>query len=219
MLSSSPSTTPSISLQSKPRTITSLTSPLYRSNLQKSTFLPPLCQRRWASDEAATQSEPEADGASEAQHGDNSIAASAETDASEPTEQKVEAASAVDSALGTASEMGSAAAKSMSDAKEKIGSAAESLSASAGFGSGAPTAGESSQFGEAEPSKTVYVGNLFFDVRAEDLQQEFERAGKVTSSKIIMDHRGLSKGFVPSSPRFMQPQSKLCPVRNINANS
>ena len=45
-----------------------------------------------------------------------------------------------------------------------------------------------------DASPTVYVGNLFFDVRGEDLKKEFGRAGTVLDTKIITDQRGLSKG-------------------------
>lgn len=76
--------------------------------------------------------------------------------------------------------------------KESVVGAAQSLGAAAGFGGSDP--------GAFQPpptmSKTVYVGNLFFDVRAEDLRREFGRAGTVLDSKIIMDNRGLSKGCV-----------------------
>jgi len=48
---------------------------------------------------------------------------------------------------------------------------------------------------EAEPSNTVYVGNLFFDVTEEDLKREFSRFGTVDNVRIIYDGRGLSKGF------------------------
>ena len=42
--------------------------------------------------------------------------------------------------------------------------------------------------------KTLYVGNLFFDVKEEDLKREFAKAGNVVNVKIIYDQRGLSKG-------------------------
>ena len=47
---------------------------------------------------------------------------------------------------------------------------------------------------ENPESTTVYIGNLFFDVTAEDLKNEFSRAGNVDTAKIIYDTRGLSKG-------------------------
>ena len=46
----------------------------------------------------------------------------------------------------------------------------------------------------AAPKETIYVGNLFFDVTAEDLKKEFSRFGPVASAKIVCDSRGLSRG-------------------------
>jgi RNA recognition motif-containing protein len=46
----------------------------------------------------------------------------------------------------------------------------------------------------SEPKQTVYVGNLFFDVTAEDLRRQMEKYGVVEHAKIIHDSRGLSKG-------------------------
>ncbi|CRL24752.1 Nucleotide-binding, alpha-beta plait [Penicillium camemberti] len=45
------------------------------------------------------------------------------------------------------------------------------------------------------PKTTVYVGNLFFDVTAEDLRKQFEKFGAVENVMIVHDARGLSKGF------------------------
>lgn len=44
------------------------------------------------------------------------------------------------------------------------------------------------------PTKTIYVGNISYGIRAEDLSREFAEFGQVVSSKIIYDPRGLSKG-------------------------
>lgn len=44
------------------------------------------------------------------------------------------------------------------------------------------------------PKTTVYVGNLFFDVTAEDLRKQFEKFGAVENAMIVHDARGLSKG-------------------------
>jgi nucleolin len=45
-----------------------------------------------------------------------------------------------------------------------------------------------------DPKETVYIGNLFFDVTAEDLKQQMSKYGTVEFCKIIHDSRGLSKG-------------------------
>lgn len=43
-------------------------------------------------------------------------------------------------------------------------------------------------------SETVYVGNLFFDVEAEDLRVRMEQFGTVIQAVVVYDNRGLSKG-------------------------
>lgn len=206
---------PSPSISFKARSITSLTYNAYRTDGSR-IFLPsstlPI-QRRFASDETATQSKPEADGATEAQHGDNSIAASTdpETAANDPlqaepsatqsnidsaTESRKETAeSAADSAKESAASTTQSISNAASSAAETVTDAAQSLGAAAGFGSIGRDRERNAPTQDSEPSKTVYVGNLFFDVRAADLKSEFERAGPVVDAKIIMDNRGLSKGY------------------------
>lgn len=44
------------------------------------------------------------------------------------------------------------------------------------------------------PSETIYVGNLFFDLAAEDLRAHFEQYGTVLNTTIVHDNRGISKG-------------------------
>lgn len=108
---------------------------------------------------------------------------------------------APDAVTETTSSVGESVSNVARNAAESIKSTAESLGASAGFASSAGDNAEGarprgSRLAEGEKSLTLYVGNLFFDVRGEDLKKEFERAGPVVSTKIIMDQRGLSKGFV-----------------------
>ena len=141
-------------------------------------------QKRWASEEI-TQSEPEADGAAEAQHGDNSIAAASETKAPASADQHEEStvSESIKSATYTAAAQASAAA-------EAVGSAAGNASNYVRSVGGSSSAAQPA----IEESNTVYVGNLFFDVTAEDLRKEFAKAGGVENVKIIYDQRGLSKG-------------------------
>jgi nucleolin len=47
----------------------------------------------------------------------------------------------------------------------------------------------------APPTKILYVGNLFFEVTAPQLEAEFAKYGEVTNSRVVTDNRGLSKGF------------------------
>ena len=45
------------------------------------------------------------------------------------------------------------------------------------------------------PSRILYIGNLFFEVTAAQLEQEFQRLGEIANSRVVTDSRGLSKGF------------------------
>jgi hypothetical protein len=56
----------------------------------------------------------------------------------------------------------------------------------------------------------IYVGNLSYEVTEEDLRQEFEAFGEVTSANIITDkYSGRPKGLPllkwPQSPRLRPP--------------
>ena len=77
-----------------------------------------------------------------------------------------------------------------SDAASQVAAAASSAA-----GTASSAASSSEQAGTGEATKTVYVGNLFFDVKEDDLKKEFAKAGNVLSAKIIHDQRGLSKGY------------------------
>ena len=169
---------------SRARPITRLAYPISVTQSQRITsdFL----QRRRYADEAATQSEPEADGATEAQHAENVEEGNAASDAESVTEEATERASATAGSVKSAAQT----------AGEAITGAAQSLGAAAGFES--QTSEDDIESPVVNTSKTVYVGNLYFDVKREDLQKEFERAGPVLESKIIVDQRGLSKGLVTS---------------------
>lgn len=46
-----------------------------------------------------------------------------------------------------------------------------------------------------QPTETLYVGNMQFDVKEADLKEYFSTIGEVVNAKIIYDPRGLSKGF------------------------
>ncbi|KAL8668987.1 MAG: hypothetical protein Q9168_006409, partial [Polycauliona sp. 1 TL-2023] len=150
-------------------------------------------QRRFASsgEEAQTQSEPVADGA-EAQHGDNSIAASSTGAESENAMHEGRGSSAQQdhSTLGEIAE--SAADK----AKETASSAFDAIAGSGASSEmgGRPYEGRGMNRNDAPPSSSVYIGNLFFDVREDDLRKKFEECGTIENVKLVMDNRGLSKG-------------------------
>ncbi|KAF2151370.1 RNA-binding domain-containing protein [Myriangium duriaei CBS 260.36] len=47
----------------------------------------------------------------------------------------------------------------------------------------------------AEPSKILYIGNLYFDLTPDRLSREFSQFGTITNVKIVTDASGMSKGF------------------------
>ncbi|KAL8855998.1 MAG: hypothetical protein Q9178_007368 [Gyalolechia marmorata] len=162
-----------------------------RATLQRSSILQ--FQRRFASEEAQTQSEPVADGA-QAQHGDNSIAASSKAEAESSTQDSQErSASSQGQEHSTIGELASSAASTF---KETASSAYDTIAGGSGSG---PQRGHNSGSGarqyDVTPRKSVYVGNLFFDVKEDDLRKKFEQCGTIEGVKLIMDNRGLSKGF------------------------
>ncbi|ELR02421.1 hypothetical protein VC83_04296 [Pseudogymnoascus destructans] len=48
---------------------------------------------------------------------------------------------------------------------------------------------------DLQPTNSVYVGNLLFEVTPQDLEREFAPYGEIVTSRIAQDPRGLSKGF------------------------
>ncbi|KAL8712198.1 MAG: hypothetical protein Q9225_006998, partial [Loekoesia sp. 1 TL-2023] len=189
-------------------------------------------QRRFASEEAQTQSEPAADRAEEGQHGDNSIAASSEEQSDpspgeplseapeeaassfqeqnqpssgEPLSEVPELAAADTSVAQQQSEPQPAQSEQPSTVGDLASAAAEKAkeTASNAFDALAPgLRGEESAARQQEPppsegplpSECVYVGNLFFDVKEDDIRRKFQEIGRIQSVKMIKDNRGLSKG-------------------------
>ncbi|OAF98984.1 RNA-binding domain-containing protein [Paraphaeosphaeria sporulosa] len=45
------------------------------------------------------------------------------------------------------------------------------------------------------PNKVVYVGNLYYEVTADQLKRVFSRFGEIENVRLIYDNRGLSRGF------------------------
>jgi nucleolin len=101
-----------------------------------------------------------------------------------------------------------------------VASAQEAVSTMAGALTGA-VGGNSSSFDAAprstplgsspkiEPSATLYVGNLFFEVSEEALERQFAHYGAIKKVRIIYDHRGLSKGYVSTKSSSSTPSSWL----------
>ncbi|KAL8933983.1 MAG: hypothetical protein Q9211_005472 [Gyalolechia sp. 1 TL-2023] len=161
-------------------------------------------------EEAQTQSEPAADRAEEGQHGTNSIAASSpeqtqssrvpEAAADAPVDEQPSGSwSAQEEQPRTLGEFASAAAGTVKQAASNVVNT---------FG------GQDSAFRKTggPPNETVYVGNLFFDVREEDLKREFQKIGPVETVKLIVDNRGLSKGTPLTPFHLLSPGHKHNPT-------
>lgn len=52
-----------------------------------------------------------------------------------------------------------------------------------------------STFRNPQPSRILYIGNILFEVNAQQLEAKFKAYGEVTNSRIVTDPRGLSRGF------------------------
>jgi nucleolin len=64
------------------------------------------------------------------------------------------------------------------------------------------------------PTKILYVGNLFFEVTAPQLEAEFAKFGEVSNSRIVTDSRGMSKGF--AYIEFASQQQAEAAVAGLN---
>ena len=198
----------SISVNRRPIT-TANPSILRLSRLGRQSLIIPL-QRRYASGEI-TQAEPEANGATEAEHGENSIASSIENDTprSPDPEDHSTIASSISSAADTVSTKASDIAGSVSaaaeNARESVADATQAASDYAGSARkvmGRPLSTDGPRRTPAPPSATLYVGNLYFDVTQDQLREQFEEVGAVANCKIVYDSRGLSKGYVANPIEF-----------------
>lgn len=174
-----------VSLPLRSRSFQTLTPISIRDNTPRTPFS--RIQLRYASEEAQTQSEPAADREEEGQHGDNSIAASSAPEETQFTDESN--AARIPEAASEAPINEQPIRSEPVPASNAFGAFASQDAASGG--------GRDSAFRKpaAPPSETVYVGNLFFDVREDDIRREFEKIGPIEQVKLIMDNRGLSKGF------------------------
>lgn len=67
---------------------------------------------------------------------------------------------------------------------------------------------------DAPPSKILYIGNLFFEVTAPQIESEFARHGRIVNVRVVTDPRGLSKGF--AYVEFEQQSEADAAVRELD---
>jgi nucleolin len=193
------SSTPS-SFASKPRTITSLSSSLKRSQapVQKLIY-----QQRWASTEAQEKSTdgeeeapvsklqptPEEEVANELKSEEADIAAS------EPVTTEAASEPAADFIAESAAETGAEPrAPAASNYQPRSPQTQSNDGASTGRFQSNRAIDPDRLERMARPKETVYIGNLFFDITEDDLQREMSRFGPIAKCKLLRDSRGLSKG-------------------------
>jgi hypothetical protein len=170
------------------------------------------------------RAEPEAGGAEEAQHGDDSVSEASASDASlseaSLSESSISESSIFDSTISEEShaeaQKNNTRLTSRPDFEDRptlrsnVESVAEKVVDNVSKAAQSVTTGTEEAIGymddglgfspperpydEPEPSRGLYVGNLFFDVTPAQLQAEFEKAGKVVKADITRDARGFSKG-------------------------
>ncbi|KAI4239963.1 MAG: hypothetical protein L6R40_005394 [Gallowayella cf. fulva] len=164
------------SLACRSRSIHTIITTSTRISTQRSSVIH--FQRRFASEEAQTQSEPVADGA-QGQHGDNSIAESSSGESNHNATRQEH------------STIGDLAGK----VKETTSNAYDAIIGGTGGENRSSELSPKRSNADNAPNKSVYLGNLFFDVREDDIRKKFEGLGEIESIKLVTDNRGLSKGF------------------------
>lgn len=188
-------TSRSVSLVSRPRTITSFAS----ISVRPSRIAAPLqFQRRWASAEAEAKKESESVPVSEIQPTPQEEVENAIQEDKAATHEVSDQAQASESGQNTQN----ADADVASDASEQaaVKNALHSQSPASNLTRDFEGAEKTRDYARAPreaatPKETIYVGNLFFDVTEKDLEKEFSRFGTVKNIRLIKDVRGLSKGF------------------------
>jgi nucleolin len=163
------SATPSKAFLAKPRSIATFSPSTLRTQQQQFSIA---FQRRFASDDAAKT---EAAAADTPENFAQTAAEPPMEDGLTPAQQDAQA------------EPTNAEATIGADALEQVAKVAERSSRER------PARKERSS--EAvPPHKMLYIGNLYYEVTAEQLKTVFSRFGEVASVKIVYDNRGLSRG-------------------------
>ncbi|KAG9832079.1 RNA-binding domain-containing protein, partial [Aureobasidium melanogenum] len=80
--------------------------------------------------------------------------------------------------------------------KEKVQDAASNVTdAAVGLLGNSARNAAAGTHSDPKPSKILYVGNLFFEIKSQDLEREFARYGGIVNARVAEDARGLSRGF------------------------
>jgi len=106
------------------------------------------------------------------------------------TVQDAASSSGLQSAANNVREGAQQAAQTVTGAFQSATGSAFGSSSKAGSGN------RTGSFGQSSPTKILYVGNLYFEVAAPQLEKEFSKFGNVVNCQIAQDSRGLSRGYV-----------------------
>lgn len=158
------SATPTKAFLATPRSITTLT-PAFRAQSQKWTVS--AFQRRFASDDIVKKEEVAAETPEDFAQ---TIAEPITEDGLTPVQQNAQA-----EPTNAAETVGVDALESAAQATEKPRRAPREKS-------------------DAPPNNTLYVGNLYYEVTADQIKRVMSRFGEVENVKIVFDNRGLSRG-------------------------
>lgn len=167
------SASPSKAYLAQPRSINTLTPSAFGLRQQQSSIAS--FQRRFASDEASKTDQSAEAAAADASENFAQTAAEAPVEENlTPAQQEVQS-----SPTNEAETVGP-------DALEAAVERAESSTPQ--FTRRAPKT--------TEPNKVLYIGNLYYEVTADQLKRVFSRFGEIEDVKLVYDNRGLSRGYV-----------------------
>ncbi|KAI5369954.1 Putative RNA recognition motif domain, nucleotide-binding alpha-beta plait domain superfamily [Septoria linicola] len=114
------------------------------------------------------------------------------------TPEVADAADGKAPASNVAEEVTQKARNATDAAKDAVSSVAQTVSntaSRAANAAGVPRFPPNNTGAPGQPTKILYVGNLFFEVNTAQLEAEFGRFGEVVNSRIVTDPKGMSKGF------------------------
>ncbi|KAF2035742.1 RNA-binding domain-containing protein [Setomelanomma holmii] len=167
------SATPSKAILARPRSIATFTPSAFRSRQQQWSVA---FQRRFASDEAAKTEAAQAAAADTPENFSQTAAEPPMEDGLTPAQEKIIA--------------------EPTDAKATVGpDALEQAAKSVETQDQRERKPRARRENNTPPNNTLYIGNLYYEVTADQLKRVFSRFGEVESVKIVYDNRGLSRGF------------------------
>ncbi|OCK82098.1 RNA-binding domain-containing protein [Lepidopterella palustris CBS 459.81] len=206
--------TPSTCFITKPRSITTYTPASFK--LRQQPWISSSFQRRFASDDATKT---EGESASKKSSDESVTEAATESFSQTATEAPIAETSAAEvpaesservSSTEDQSTIASAIHSTKGNIQERAVDAFGAVAAATPFGN-RPVFGQATP---NPPNKTLYVGNLFFEVTEDQLQRVFSRFGRISKTTMVYDTRGLSRGF--GYVTFEEQSDATAAMENLN---